>query len=321
MFGDSPHDGQQRISFLLIPGFSLIGLAAMMDPLRWANRLTEQPLYQWSILSIEGNGVEASNGLCIVPDQAISAIESTDTLIVCAGFHPDDYATASLSAELRRISLRGADIGGQDTGSYLLASAGILDGYRATIHWEQLENFSEVFPKVNVVDEIFEIDRDRFSCSGGLSGLDLMLHLIGHQHGRDLAQKVSEQLIYSQHRPGDQPQRLSVEARFGISHPKLVAAIKTMQQRIEDPLPIAQLAPTVHVSERELERLFQRFLKTSPAQFYRQLRLDQARQLLQQTSRSVTNIAIASGFASVSHFSRSYQQYFGLAPSRDRLRQ
>ncbi|MCV6627111.1 MAG: GlxA family transcriptional regulator [Cellvibrionaceae bacterium] len=318
MFGDSPERTPLRISFLLIPGFSMIGVSALIDPLRWANHLQEKSLYQWQVISPDGKAVAASNGLEMAAAAALTEVEQTDILIVCAGFNPQQHESPSLFAELRRLGLCGADIGGQDTGCHLLAAAGLLDGYRATIHWENLGSFSEAFPRVKAVKEIFEVDRDRFSCSGGLGGLDMMLHLIQSQYGSDLAQTVSEQLIYSQRRQGDHPQRLSVAMRFGVNNPKLVAAIKIMQRSLEDPMRIRALAQEVHVSERELERLFRKFLATTPASFYRNLRLDQARLLLRQTARSVTSVAVASGFTSVSHFSRCYQRRFGIAPSRDR---
>lgn len=318
MFGDSPEQSPQRITFLLIPGFSMVGVSAMIDPLRWANHIQEKPLYRWEVVSLNGDSVAASNGLPLSTSRSLNDVETTDTLVVCAGFDPHCHESSSLFAGLRRLGLCGADIGGQDTGSHLLAAAGLLDGYRAAIHWENLSSFSEAFPRVKAVDEIFEVDRDRFSCSGGLSGLDMMLHLIQCQYGGDLARAVSDELIYSQRRQADHPQRLSVEARFGINNPKLVAAIKMMRRTLEEPVPIVALAREVHVSERELERLFRKFLSTTPATFYRNLRLDQSRLLLQQTARSITSVAVACGFTSVSHFSRCYQAKFGRSPSRDR---
>lgn len=268
---------------------------------------------------MDAKSVSASNGLALETPRLLSDVEDTDLLIVCAGFDPQNYESSALFANLRRLARRGADVGGQDTGCHLLAAAGLLDGYRAAIHWENLNGFIENFPRVKAADEIFEVDRNRFSCSGGLSGLDMMLHLIQSQHGSDLARAVSDELIYSQRRQSDHPQRLSVEARFGINNSKLVTAIKVMQRTLEEPMPIAQLAREVHVSERELERLFQKYLAATPAAFYRDLRLQKSRLLLRQTSRNVTGIAMSCGFSSVSHFSRCYQAKYGLSPSKDRV--
>jgi len=318
MFGDFPQTAPQRLTFLLIPEFSMIGVSAMIDPLRWANHIQESSAYRWEMVSMDGKPVAASNGLVLEAQRQLSDVEDTDLLIVCAGFDPQRYESSALFACLRRLGARGADIGGQDTGCHLLAAAGLLDGYRAAIHWENLSSFIENFPSVKAADEIFEVDRNRFSCSGGLSGLDMMLHLIQCQHGSDLARAVSDELIYSQRRQSDHPQRLSVEARFGISNSKMVTAIKLMQRTLEEPMSIALLAREVHVSERELERLFRKFLSTTPAAFYRDLRLQKSRLLLQQTSRNITSIAMSCGFSSVSHFSRCYQVKYGRSPSKDR---
>lgn len=318
MFGDFPQGGSQRLTFLLIPGFSMIGVSAMIDPLRWVNHIQESSAYEWEMVSMDGQPVAASNGLELAAQRQLSEVEDTDLLIICAGFDPQLYESNALFACLRRLAVRGADIGGQDTGCHLLAAAGLLDGYRAAIHWENLTSFTESFPRVKAADEIFEVDRNRFSCSGGLSGLDMMLHLIQSQHGSDLARAVSDELIYSQRRQSDHPQRLSVEARFGVNNSKLVTAIKVMQRTLEEPMPIAQLAREVPVSERELERLFRRFLSATPAAFYRDLRLQKSRLLLQQTARNITSVAMSCGFSSVSHFSRCYQAKYGRSPSKDR---
>lgn len=318
MFGDPPQQAPLRLSFLLIPGYSMLGVTAMIDPLRWANRISEQSLYLWELVSLTDSPVCASNGLSLSATRTIDEVETTDVLIVCAGFDPHRHESSALFGSLRRLAQRGVDIGGQDTGSHLLAKSGLLDGYRTAIHWENLGSFVEAFPRVKAVDEIFEIDRNRFSCSGGLSGLDMMLFLIESQCGGDISQAVSDELIYTQRRSGDHPQRMTVQARFGVNNIKLISAIKLMQRNQEDPIPIAALAVEVHVSERELERLFRKFLNITPSAFYRELRLDRARLLLHQTTRNVTNVAVACGFASVSHFSRCYMGKFGLSPSKDR---
>lgn len=318
MFGEPPQQLPLRVSFLLIPGFSMIGVSAMIDPLRWANRIQQKTLYQWEMVSLGDEQVHASNGLALQTTLTLPELLTTGALVVCAGFDPQQHETASLFSHLRRLAQQGLDIGGQDTGSHLIASAGLLDGYRTAMHWENLHSFSESFPRVKAVDEIYEIDRSRFSCSGGLSGLDMMLHLIESQYGISLAQTVSDELIYTQRRDADHPQRMTIQARFGINNSKLITAIKVMQRSQEDPLAISALAAEVHVSERELERLFRKFLNTTPATFYRELRLERARLLLQQTARNVTNVAVACGFTSVSHFSRCYLRRYGRSPSKDR---
>ncbi|MDE1462659.1 GlxA family transcriptional regulator [Spartinivicinus poritis] len=318
MFGDPPHKLPQQVSYLLLPRFSLIGFSSLVDPLRWANTISGKVLYDWNNLAVTGTSVESSDRIAVQVDGTINDIDHCQMLIVCAGYDPQHQVNPALMGWLRRQASHGALIGAQDTGSYILASAGLLNHYRATIHWENLQSFAEMFPQVKVVNDIFEIDRNRFSCSGGLSGLDMMLHLVQCQHGQDLASAIAEQLIYSQRRSAEHPQRLSLQARLGTTNPKLIAAIKIMRRNLEEPLSIPALAAEVHISDRELERLFRKHLQTTPGSYYRNLRLEQARCLLQQTSRSVTNIAVACGFSSSAHFSRSYLSRYGIAPSKDR---
>ncbi|OMH29148.1 GlxA family transcriptional regulator [Motiliproteus sp. MSK22-1] len=318
MFGNYPTKLPQEISFLLLPRFSLIGFSSLVDPLRWANTISGKELYTWKNLSLDGKPVISSDRMSLLADAAVDEVPQTEMLVVCAGYDPQLYVTPQLTGWLRRQASHGSIIGAQDTGSYILAVAGLLNNYRATIHWENLNSFAEEFPKVKVVDDIFEIDRNRFSCSGGLSGLDMMLHLIQCQHGQDLAAAVSEELIYSQRRSAEHPQRLSLQARLGTTNLKLISAIKIMQRTLEQPLTIPELAAEVHISDRELERLFRKHLKTTPGAYYRALRLEQARRLLQQTSQSVTSISVACGFSSSAHFSRCYLAQYGVAPSKDR---
>lgn len=321
MFGDPPSNTPQCIGFLLLPGFSMIGLSAMVDPLRWANTLSQAELYRWEMLSLRGRPIRSSNQISLMADQAVETVDGIDTLIVCAGFHPQDQVTGKLTGALRRLAALGVDLGGQDTGSYILAAAGLLEGYSATIHWENHDSYREAFLNVNVVSELFEIDRNRFSCSGGLSGLDMMLYLVQRQHGTELSTAISDQLIYHQARPGSDPQRLSLQSRYGVANAKLLETIENMRRHFEHPLPIPELARMVLISERELERLFRKHLGTSPLAFYRRLRLEKAQLLLQQTSFSITNIAIRCGFGSTSHFSRSFHRHFGYSPRTERKRQ
>ncbi len=318
MLGDYPDNLPQRIDFVLLPGFSLIGFSAMVEPLRWANSIAGKQLYRWQVMSVDGEPVQASNQMALPADRPVRDPCEADTVIVCAGFDPQAHVSNTLTSALRRFNSQGIDIGAQDTGTYILASAGLLEGYRATIHWENISSFADQFPRVKLINDIFEIDRNRFSCSGGLSGLDMILHLIQSQHGQALAMSVSDELIYSHIRGADHPQRMSIQNRLGVTNAKLIAAIKIMSRSLENPATIPELAAEVYVSERELERLFKKYLKQTPSAFYRDLRLEQARQLLQQTGRSVTNIAVSCGFTSSSHFSRCYLNKYGCAPSRDR---
>ncbi|GHA10675.1 GlxA family transcriptional regulator [Oceanisphaera arctica] len=318
MFGDRPHSYPQHIGFLLVPGFSLFGLTAMLDPLRHANHGSNRELYRWQLISEQGGAVRSSDDLDIMSDTGIHDLAVCDTLIICSGYDPHARITPGLLGFIRKQASHGADIGCQDTGAYIAAAAGILDGYRATLHWENLDSTAEAFPRVNLVQELLVVDRGRFSCPGALSGLDMMLYLINTQHGNGLATMVSDGLIYTHKRAHSDPQRTSLQKRLDSRNPRLVEAVQLMERNLEEPLRISEIAAQLQLSEREIERLFRHYLQQTPSAYYRNLRLDQARWMLQQTSQSVTDISIACGFASLSHFTRSYQQRFDKNPSRER---
>lgn len=318
MFGDRPQHYPQQIHFLLIPGFSLFGLTSMLDPLRHANRAANRELYQWQLISERGGLIESSDHIEIMSHASIQQIPRCHTLILCSGDGPHEHLSSALLGFIRQQANQGADIGSQDTAAYITAAAGVLDGYRATLHWENLSSTAEAFPKVQWVQELLVIDRKRFSCPGALSGLDMMLHLITTQHGPGLANEVADELVYSKQRSLTDPQRMSLQTRLDCRNPNLVDAVQLMERNIEEPLRIPELANHLGVSDRELERLFQHYLKTTPANYYRQLRLEQARWMLQQTTASVTSISVACGFASLSHFTRCYHQRYGKKPSHER---
>ena len=312
-----------NVAFYLVPEFSMLGFSALVDPLRQANTMSGQALYGWQVISANGEAVAASNGMSLIADCALGQETVPDMLILCAGFNPEKDQSKRLQLWLQQHSRRGTWLGSQDTGSYLLAKSGLLNGHRATIHWENLMAFKEVFRRVEVVDELYEIDGRRCTCSGGLAGLDMMLYLIQCQRGHELSLSVSvsDELIYSHMREGKAPQRMSSALRLGTNNRKLLTVIDAMENHLEDPLNIPTLAAMVNVSERELERLFSRHLQQSPGRYYRAKRLQRARALLQQTDRQVVDIAMASGFGSAAHFSRAYRQFFSVAPSQDRQQQ
>ena len=310
-----------NVTFYLVPEFSMIGFSALVDPLRQANYISGETLYRWQVVSAKGEPVPASNGMQLIADCAMGKETAPNMLIICAGYSPEKAQSKRLQTWLQQHSRKGVWLGSQDTGSYLLAQSGLLNDHRATIHWENLMAFKEVFRRVEVVEELYEIDRRRFTCSGGLAGLDMMLYLIQCQRGHELSLAVSDELIYSHMREGKAPQRMSSALRLGTNNRKLLRVISVMEDQLEEPLSIPTLAAMVNVSERELERLFSRHLQQSPGRYYRAKRLQRARALLQQTDRLVVDIAMASGFGSAAHFSRAYRQFFSVAPSQDRQHQ
>ena len=216
------------------------------------------------------------------------------TVIVCAGLNVQRHSDKRLISWLRKTARRGNDIGAVCTGAHLLAEAGILDDYKCTIHWENLPGFSEAFPEINATGGLFEIDRDRFTSAGGTTALDMMLTMIASQHGPDLASGVAEAVLHSPIRHHSEHQRMSLPARIGARHPKLVGIIEKMEENLEEPLSPSLLAKQAGLSTRQLERLFRRYVDRSPKRYYLELRLKKARSLLLQTDMSVINVALAS---------------------------
>ncbi|MFV2091568.1 MAG: GlxA family transcriptional regulator, partial [Hyphomicrobiales bacterium] len=260
----------------------------------------------------------ASNGLTMQPQIPLEQAGDNATIIVCAGIDPHLNTPRSLAGELRRRARRGADIGSLCTGSYVLARAGLLAGYRCTIHWENLHTFEEAFPDTKPSEKLFEIDANRFTCAGGAAAMDMMLALISEQHGVELAGAVAEQIVHSPVRSPGEIQRPSYGARIGMRHPKLARVLQQMEARIENPVSSSQLARETGLSTRQLERLFSRYLGRSPKRYYLELRLKQARNFLLQTEMPVIEVAIACGFTSASHFSKCYRGYFATTPFRER---
>ncbi|MBC2654400.1 GlxA family transcriptional regulator [Pseudomonas sp. MSSRFD41] len=307
----------QDFYFLLLPGFSAIGFISAIEPLRVANRF-RGGLYRWHVLSVDGGAVQASNGMSVNADAALEPLKKGATLLVVAGFEPLRSFGAALEHWLRRLDGEGVTLGGIDTGSVVLAEAGLLEGHRVALHWEAIDAFKESYPQLSVTQELFEIDRRRISSAGGTASIDMMLDLIGQAHGPQLAIQVSEQFVLGRIRPRKDHQRMEVASRYGINNKKLVQVIGEMEQHSEPPLSTLALAESVNITRRQLERLFRLHLNDTPSNFYLGLRLDKARQLLRQSDLSVLEVSIACGFESPSYFTRSYRARFSRCPREDR---
>lgn len=311
----------ETFGFFLVPMFSMIAFTSAVEPLRLANRMSGRELYRWKLFSTDGQPVRASNGIALMPDAGLAKAAGDgklDALVVCGGIDVQHFDDKGAIAALRRFERQGVALGALCTGSHVLARAGLLDGYRCTIHWENLDSFTEAFPEIEVSTDLFEIDRTRFTCCGGTAALDLMLHLIGRRHGAALATSVSEQCILERIRDEDDAQRMPVSARLKVNHPKLVAAIGLMESNLEQPLSQDDLARRIGLSRRQLERLFRRYLRKAPARHYLELRLQRARLLLLQSTLSIIDVALACGFVSASHFSKCYRHAYSRSPKQER---
>ncbi len=307
-----------RIGFLLIEEFALMSYASVLEPFRAANRLSGRELYEWRHYSVDGQSVRPSTGALLQVDGIVNGDLDIDLLLVCAGGNPAVFDHRATFAALRRLSMRGITIGGVSGGAFLLARAGLLEGYRCTIHWEHEPAFVESFPTLDFVRGLFVIDRRRITCAGGIAGLDLVAELIADAHGADLAQLVSDWYIRTQTRPAEGAQRAAVSQRYRVSHPGLVIALELMEGNKEAPLEREALASAAGLSLRQLERLFKVQMRTTIREHYLKIRLDEAMRLLRETELSRTMVAVACGFTSTSHFSRSFRRRFAISPGKAR---
>ena len=311
-------DSPRRFVFLLLDKFTMINFAGAIEPLRLANHVVGHPIYTWALAGEGGVEKTCSNGATFKLDLGLDDVERDDTILVCGGIEIQKTTTRAVISWLRREARRGVAIGGLCTGAYALAKAGLLDGKKATIHWENQDGFIEEFEAVKLTKSVFVMDGNRWSTAGGISSIDLMLKIIAADHGEDIANNVADLMIYSAIRTDQDTQRLSIPTRIGVRHPKLSQVIQMMESNIEDPMSPADLAEEVGMSTRQLERLFRRYLNRSPKRYYMELRLSKARNLLMQTDMSVINVALACGFASPSHFSKCYRSHYNTTPYRER---
>ncbi len=308
-------DQRQRVGLLLVPSFSHMTLAGIMDPLRAANRQAGRALYETCLISTDGKPVRSTSGFEIAVDASLGERLELDQLFVVSSYEVDKFCKPAVLRDLRRIAASGLPIGGMESGVFVLARAGLLDGYRATAHWEDLDHFATEFPRVATVGDRYVVDRNRASTSGAIPTLDFAIHLLRQQQGFALALEVASTFIYEQESSPRDAQRMLSLGRLKWAEPHLAAAIDLMEQNLEQPLSLIKLASRIGVSERTLQRDFHRVMGTSPARFYQWIRLNAARRLLLQTDLPMTDVAAACGFEDRSAFSRAFRTRFDSAPS------
>jgi len=308
----------RRFVFVLMENFTLLSFSSALDALRIANRMSGKTLYEWTFIGENEGVVSCSAGTQFKLDNPLIELHRDNTVLLCGGTSIQEVTTKKLIGWLRREARRGLTIGGLCTAAYPMAKAGLLDGKKATIHWENQDSFAEEFLEVELTKTVFVCDGNRYTTAGGTSSIDLLLKIIADEHGEELANAVADQMIYSSIRTDQDTQRLSVPTRIGVRHPKLSKVIQMMEINIEEPISPSILAKDVGMSTRQLERLFRRYLDRSPKRYYMELRLQKARNLLMQTDMSVINVALACGFASPSHFSKCYRAHYDTTPYRER---
>jgi transcriptional regulator GlxA family with amidase domain len=267
---------------------------------------------------MDGNCVAASNGLDIAPGNKFADAGHLDVLFVCSGTRVKEQWSDEISRQLHKFKSRKTILGGLCTGTYILAKAGLLDGYRSTIHWENIASLREMRPEIITSEELFELDRDRYTAAGGTAPLDMMLQVVKRDHGNQLAVSISEQFMCDRMRGAYDKQRIPLKLLVGTNQPKLTEAVALMEANLEELIGLDDLASLVGISRRQLERLFKKYLDCVPRRYYLDLRLKKARQLLLQTDKSIAEVAIACGFVSAPHFSKSYRDRYNVSPRDER---
>ncbi|WP_180736791.1 GlxA family transcriptional regulator [Paraburkholderia sp. PGU19] len=307
-----------HFGFLVLPNFSMIAFSSAIEVLRMANYVGQANHYRWSIFSLDGAPVHASNGIAVRQTSALDSEHLPDIMIVCGGIRIRDAVDDNVRNTLAALAERGLMLGGICTGAYALMTSGLLDGYRCAVHWENLSALHAEFPDVDFADELFVVDRDRLTCTGGTAPLDLMLNLVGARFGQKMATQVSEQFILERIRSSTHPQPIPVDSRVGFSRAELIEAVRLMEANVVEPLTLEELSRLVGLSQRHLQRMFKTYLDDSPTHYYLTLRLKRARDLLRTTDTTIAQITSDCGFNSPCHFSKAFRAQFGHAPSYER---
>jgi transcriptional regulator GlxA family with amidase domain len=319
-----PHSRPQAtpvktFGFLLIPDFTTIGFASAVESLRMANLVAKQTLYKTLVIAADAQPVRASNGMRVLPDHTIADAPKLDALFVVGSNPINPKNDRAMLNWLRGLAHEQIPLGGICTGSYLLACANLLKGYRCTIHWEDIEQLKDKFPGIVISNQLFELDRDRYTCSGGTASMDMTLQLIAREpNGVEIATRAAELLLCDRMRGAREQQRVPLRQQLGHSQPKLSQVVGLMEANLEEPLELEEIAQFNEVTVRQLERLFHKYLQRTPSQYYLELRLKRARELLLRSDSQVRDIALSCGFASPAHFSKCYSRFFGHSPRGER---
>ena len=298
------------MDFLLFDGFSNLVLASGLEPLRAANGIAGRKLYEWRLLSINGPSATSSSGITMSAECAHSVAEVPSRLFSVAGFGIRDHVTAETLSVLRNSGRNGVALGGIDMGAWLLGAAGALDGFKATVHWQELGEFAEEFPNVNVVDHRYVIDGPRISAGGATAAMELMIALIRADFGSALAFEVTNMFVYdaeASRRGG----RGAIHVGISNRSPQVIRAIDGMRANVEEPVSLQEIARMASCSQRTLTRLFLRDLDLPPGRFYNSIRMSVARRLVEETRLPCTEIAAKTGFSSSAALARAYTNQFG----------
>ncbi len=315
----------KRFYFYLAPNFSMSAFTMAVEALRLTNRVLGREAYQWPIISKDGKPARGSNGVEMNVDMGLDEARrltadpaQASMVVVCSGISVEQFEDQQLFAWLRRLHGQGVGLGGLCTAAYILARAGVMEGRRCAIHWENLPGFQERFPEVDVRSVLFDVHDNIATCAGGTASLDMLLHIIGRSHGEKVVSKVCELCLIDRIRPAEDRQRLPIGARIGVQNQHLLTIIELMEANIAEPLSLSEISDVTGISRRHVERLFRQHLGRSPARYYLDVRLERARRLLRHSNLPIVEVAIAAGFVSASHFSKRYRERYAVTPQADR---
>ena len=315
IYGVPSGPAQNRVGFYLLDTFGMLPFISALEPLRAANRYSGKNLFSWHFYSETGQPALCNNGMTVPVEASIENASDLQSIIVCGPHDPQRPASENTYLPLRRLAAEGVKLGALDTGTFLLARANLIKEHdRCTVHWENLAGFKEEFPSLEVTNELFEIQDNLFTCAGGGAALDMMLTMMREDLGNEMASRVSDLFVRSNIRQGNEPQRMDVQHRHGVYHKGMVECIELMEANIEQPLTTQELANCIDISKRQLERLFRAHLQTTPTSYYQGLRLKESKRLLEQTTLSVVEVAVACGFLSAGHFSKRFRLKYGCTP-------
>jgi transcriptional regulator GlxA family with amidase domain len=318
MFPEPKEGKTRRVGFLLLPGFSMNSFTFAMEPLRVANKVAREELYDCPVFSLDGKNVEASNGLRLEVQGDLASASEPENIILCGGHNISGFDTSDFMPWLRTVGRQGKVVGALYTASYYLAKAGLADKAKCAVHWEYLSAFKETFPEIETSNELFEVSAKGFTCVGGTAGLDMMLNFISDLHGFELARMVADQFVHERIRDRREFQYFGLSARYSIQDQRLLRVIQIMEDHLEEPLSLEELSKIAGSSRRQLERMFSKQFNKSPARYYSELRLYRSRQLIMQTKMRIIEVALACGYNSSAHFSRCYRNFFGCTPLSER---
>lgn len=311
-------DQTLKVVILLVPQSSLMSLASTLDTMRAANRISRRSLFEWQVTTLDGEAATLSCGQRIYPDAKFSEHMDAQLMICIAGFSHQKFITAKQLVAFKNQAKRFDFIGGVDSGSWVLAKAGFLNHRQATIHWEDLEDFRDAYPNIEVKPDRYVIDGKFFTTGGAAPTIDLFLHLIHTRYGKTLALEVASVFIYDGKSQGQVPQSLVTLGALEVEQPRVAAAVRLMEQHLDSPIGSEQIASELGVSKRTLETLFRKQLSTSPQQYFKRLRLQAAKRLLIESEHNMQEVAIRCGFNSLAAFSREYKRFFSLSPLKFR---